>query len=77
MRVTSRKHAWHFLILLALWFGPATSEDISANICDRGRSRAARAVLRQVRREKRVVSLLMHYDRSRKHPHTVCSMSYL
>ena len=77
MRVTPHKRTWQFLTLFALWCGPAVSEDISTNICDRERSRAARAVLRQVRREQTVMSLLMHYNRSRKQSHTVCSTSYL
>ncbi|DBB01792.1 TPA: hypothetical protein ACH3X1_000408 [Trebouxia sp. C0004] len=47
MPVTPHKHAWQFLVLLALCSGPAASEDIGTNICDRERSRAARAVFRQ------------------------------
>lgn len=77
MRVTPHKHAGQILILLALCAGLAASPDNSANICDRERSRAARAVLRQVRREHTIMSLLLHYNRSRKQSYTVCSMSYL
>ncbi len=76
MLVTPRKHTWQFLILLALCSSPAASKDISANLCDRERSRAARAVLRQVRPEQTVMSLRMHHNRPRKQSHTVCSMSY-
>lgn len=47
MRETPHKHAWQLLLLVTLCSGHAGSEDISTNICDRERSRAARAVLRQ------------------------------